>query len=224
MKLLIVEDEKELARAIIDYLNQDNFLCETANTFDEAIEKLSLYDYECAVVDVMLPDGSGLEIVKYLKENHSDLGIIIASAKNALDDKIKGLEYGADDYITKPFHLSELSARIKSIIRRRKFNGETTITLEEIKIFPDKHEVFVKQNKLDLTSKEYDLLMYFISNKNRVLTKEAIAENLIGDHADMMDSFSFIYTHIKNLRKKIVNAGGGDRISSIYSIGYKFLA
>jgi len=223
MKLLIVEDEKELANSIKEYLSQDNYLCETVGTFDEALKKLELYHYDCSVVDIMLPDGNGLQLVKYLKDNHSNTGIIIASAKNALDDRIKGLELGADDYLTKPFHLSELSARIKSIIRRRNFNGENMMVLEDIKIQLEEREVYVNNTKIDLTGKEYVLLLYFMSNKNRVLTREAIAENLVGDQADMMASFNFIYTHIKNLRKKIIQAGGKDRIKTIYSIGYKFV-
>lgn len=223
MKLLIVEDEKELAASIKEYLEQDNFICEIAGTYDEALEKLELYKYECAVVDIMLPDGSGLELVEYLKKIHSSTGIIIASAKNALDDRLKGLDLGADDYLTKPFHLSELSARIKSIIRRRNFKGEKFVVLDDIKILPDERKVFIDNNEIELTGKEYDLLLYFIANKNRVLTREAIAENMVGDHADLMDSFNFIYTHIKNLRKKIISAGGKDRIKTIYSIGYKFL-
>jgi DNA-binding response OmpR family regulator len=223
MKLLIVEDEKDLAESIKEYLEQDNFICETAATFDEALEKLELYHYECAVIDIMLPDGSGLELVDHLKSIHSSTGIIIASAKNALDDRIKGLELGADDYLTKPFHLSELSARIKSIIRRRNFKGEKFVVLDDIKILLDERKVFIKNNEIELTGKEYSLLLYFMANKNRVLTREAIAENMVGDHADLMDSFNFIYTHIKNLRKKIISAGGKDRIKTIYSIGYKFL-
>ncbi len=223
MKILITEDEKELAKAVKEYLEQDGFLCETAYDFDEALEKLELYRYDCAVVDIMLPDGNGLDLVRHLKERHSDTGIIIVSAKNSLDDKINGLDLGADDYLTKPFHLSELSARVKSIIRRRNFKGENIILIDNIKILPNEREVFVNNNKLDLTAKEFDLLNFFVSNKNRVLTREAIAENLIGEHADFLDSFDFIYTHIKNLRKKIIAAEGKDRIKTIYSIGYKFL-
>ncbi len=223
MKLLIVEDVKELAASIKEYLEQDNFLCEIAGTYDEAIEKLELYNYDCAVVDIMLPDGNGLAIVEFLKKTHSTTGIIITSAKNALDDRIKGLELGADDYLTKPFHLSELSARIKSIIRRRNFNGENSILLEDIKIDIEKRQVYINETEINLTVKEYELLLYFAGNKNRVLTREAIAENMVGDQADLMDSFNFIYTHIKNLRKKIVEAGGKDRIKTIYSIGYKFI-
>ena len=224
MKLLIVEDERELAKAIKEYLLQDDFLCEIADTFEEALEKLGLYNYDCAVVDIMLPDGNGLQLVKHLKNKHSDTGIIIASAKNALDDRIKGLELGADDYLTKPFHLSELSARIKSILRRRYFNGENTIVLDDIKIKLDERQVYINDAEINLTVKEYELLLYFMGNKNRVLTREAIAENLVGDQADMMDSFNFIYTHVKNLRKKIIAGGGKDRIKTIYSIGYKFSA
>ncbi len=224
MKLLIIEDEKELAESIKDYLIQDDFLCEIAGTFEKALEKLELYNYDCAVVDIMLPDGNGLQLVKHLKNKHSDTGIIIASAKNALDDRIKGLKLGADDYLTKPFHLSELSARIKSIIRRRNFNGENTIVFDDIKIQLDERQVYINDVEINLTVKEYELLLYFMGNKNRVLTREAIAENLVGDQADMMDSFNFIYTHVKNLRKKIVAAGGKDRIKTVYSIGYKFTA
>ena len=224
MKILIIEDEKELALSVKGYLEQDNYLCEIANNFNEALEKLELYHYECAVVDIMLPDGSGLELVKYLKKIHSSTGIIVASAKNSLDDRIKGLKLGADDYLSKPYHLSELSARIKSILRRRNFNGNNTITLEEIEIKIEEREVFIKNNRIDLTAKEFDLLLYFTSNINRVLTREAIAEHLIGDQADLIDTFNFIYTHIKNLRKKIITSGGKDRIKTIYSTGYKFIS
>jgi len=223
MKILIVEDEKELAQSMKEYFEEDKFVCEIANTYDIALEKLELYAYDCAVVDIMLPDGNGLELIRHLKNKHSDTGIIIASAKNALDDRIKGLELGADDYLIKPFHLSELTARIKSIIRRRNFNGENTIILEDMKILPDERQVLINNVRIDLTAKEYDLLLYFVGNKNRVLTREAIAENLIGDQSEIMDSFNFIYTHVKNLRKKIIIAGGKDRIKTIYSIGYKFV-
>ncbi|HED37527.1 MAG TPA: response regulator transcription factor [Ignavibacteria bacterium] len=222
MKILIIEDEKDLANSAAEYLTGQNYKCELAYNYDEALDKLELYQYDCAVVDIMLPDGNGLELIKYLKERHSDSGIIIVSAKNALDDRIKGLNLGADDYLTKPFHLAELNARIDSIIRRRKFKGNEEVVFDELKIIPHSRLVFVNDITLDLTKKEYDLLLFFLSNKNKVLTREAIAENLLGDQADMMDSFDFIYSHVKNLRKKILNAKGKDRIKTIYSIGYKF--
>lgn len=223
MKLLIIEDENSLADSVVDYLRQEGFTCETALNYDDALFKINMYQYDCIIVDIMLPGGSGLDLVEFLKEKHSHTGIIIISAKNALNDKIRGLDTGADDYLTKPFHLPELNARIKSIIRRKAFEGEQEIVIGDLKILIQANQVFVKNNLLDLTKKEFDLLIFFVTNKNRVLTKEAIAENLLGDHADLMDSFSFIYTHIKNLRKKIMNAGGKDCIKTIYATGYKFI-
>lgn len=222
MKLLIVEDEKALSDAIVEYLTSEGYGCETALNFWAADEKVALYDYDCVLVDISLPDGSGFEVIKELKKRKSEAGIIIISAKNSLDDKITGLEIGADDYMTKPFHLSELNARIKSIIRRRNFNGQTTITANEIVIIPDEALVKVNNYPIELTKKEYDLLLFLLSNKNRVLTKESIAEHLWGDDMDTADSFDFIYTHIKNLRRKITEKGGKDYLKTIYGMGYKF--
>lgn len=222
MKLLIVEDEKALSDAIVEYLTSEGYGCETALNFWTADEKVALYDYGCVLVDISLPDGSGFEVIKELKKRKSEAGIIIISAKNSLDDKIKGLEIGADDYMTKPFHLSELNARIKSIIRRRNFSGQTTIVANEISIIPDEALVKVNNQPIELTKKEYDLLLFLLSNKNRVLTKESIAEHLWGDDMDTSDSFDFIYTHIKNLRRKITEKGGNHYLKTIYGMGYKF--
>jgi DNA-binding response OmpR family regulator len=222
MKILIIEDEKELARAIAGYLQKENHIPQVVHTYDEAIEKINLYKYDCILVDIGLPDGTGLEIISELKKNKSNTGIIIISARNSLGDKIAGLDTGADDYLTKPFHLGELNARIKSVIRRRSFGGENEILFNEIRILPEKMEIFVNKKPIILTRKEFDLLIYFLSNKDRVLTKEAIAEHLWGDEMDLADSFDFIYTHIKNLRKKILEKGARDYIRTIYGIGYKF--
>ena len=222
MKVLLIEDEKELSRSIETYLSQESFICETALNYDEAKEKINLYSYDCIIVDITLPDGNGLDIIRELKTNLLDTGIIIISAKNSLEDKITGLDIGADDYLSKPFHMSELNARIKSIIRRRSFSGNNEITMNEIRIIPHNMEVSVNDQEIILTKKEYDLLIFFIANKNRVLTKEAIAEHLWGDEIDSVDSFDFIYTHIKNLRKKILEKGGEDYIRTIYGMGYKF--
>jgi len=222
MKILLIEDEKELSRSIETYLAQESFICETALTYDQAREKINLYRYDCVVVDITLPDGNGLDIIRELKKNQLETGIIIVSAKNSVDDKITGLEIGADDYLAKPFHLAELNARIKSIIRRRSFSGKNEIRMNEIHIIPDEMEVFINDKQITLTKKEFDLLIFFISNKNRVLTKEAIAEHLWGDEIDLVDSFDFIYTHIKNLRRKILEKGGEDYIRTIYGMGYKF--
>ena len=222
MKILLIEDEKELSCSISEYLQKENYLCETVFNYENAIEKINLYHYDCIIVDINLPDGSGLNIIRALKKNKSETGIIVISARNSLDDKVTGLEIGADDYLTKPFHLPELNARIKSIIRRRNFGGVNEIVFNDLRILPEQMEVSVNGQSLVLTKKEYDLLVFFISNKDRILTREAIAEHLWGDEMDMADSFDFIYTHIKNLRKKIIEKGGEDYIKTMYGMGYKF--
>ncbi|MFD2514798.1 response regulator transcription factor [Pontibacter locisalis] len=222
MKVLVVEDEHVLKESIITYLRQEGYTCEHADNFRDASLKASDYTYACVIVDITLPGGSGLEIVRQLKENAPDTGIIIISAKNALNDKITGLELGADDYLTKPFHLSELNARLKSLIRRRSFSGQKTVQAGAITVLPDAAEASVDGERLNLTKKEYDLLLYFISNRKRVVTKDSIAEHLWGDHADTLDTLDFVYTHIKNLRRKLLTACGEDYIQTVYGLGYKF--
>ena len=222
MKVLIVEDNVELSRNIESYLSKEGSICETAYTYNQAIDKIISFSYDVIILDLMLPDGNGVDVLKTLKDELSEAGILIASAKNSLEDKLDGLDLGADDYITKPYHLSELNARIKAIYRRKNFKNQKFIECNEIKINTDAAEVFVSETQLDLTKKEYELLVYFIANQNRVITKQSIAEHLWGDHADFYDSFDFVYQHIKNLRKKIINAGGGDYINTIYGMGYKF--
>lgn len=222
MKILLVEDEKQLVESILGYLQKQGFICEAALNFLAAEDKLSVYDYDIVLLDINLPDGNGLNLLKFLKQEHPTTGILIVSAKNSLDDKIKGLDLGADDYITKPFHLAELNSRINAIIRRRNFNGQTKMTYSEIEVDPVSRQVIVGGNPVDLTKKEYDLLLYFIVNKSRVLTKEAIAEHIWGDNMYMADNFDLIYTHIKNLRKKLLEKGCGDYIKTVYGAGYKF--
>jgi len=222
MKLLIVEDEKALVDNICSYLSRSDVICEVAYTFREAQEKLVSFEYDIVLLDLMLPDGSGLHVLESLKQMNPETGVLILSAKNSLDDKIKGLQLGADDYLTKPFHLPELNARLNAIFRRRKFQGQKTIEFQEITINPDTHDVWVNEQQMVLTVKEYELLLFFISNKNLVLTKQTIAEHLWGDNVDFLDSFDFVYQHIKNLRKKITAEGGEDYIKTIYGLGYKF--
>ncbi|HSH50914.1 MAG TPA: response regulator transcription factor [Bacteroidales bacterium] len=222
MKLLIVEDNFQLADDLSRFLNENGFIVEIAETLELAKEKVELYHYELIILDIGLPDGSGLDVIKLLKKRKSDSGILIVTAKNAIEDKVKGLELGADDYITKPFHKAELNARVRSIIRRKKFNGSNVILINKIEIDLNSMAVKVDDKELDLTRKEYDLLLYFIYNKNRVLTKESIAEHLWGDHIDQADNFDFIYNHIKNLRKKLQTAGADNHIRSVYGMGYKF--
>ncbi len=223
MKILIIEDEKDLRESMQSYLEQEGFLCETSKGFKDGFEKVNIYEYDCYVVDIMLPGGSGIQLIKEIKKAKKKGGIIIVSANNSLENKIEGLEIGSDDYLTKPFHLSELTARIKSIIRRRSFDGNSEISFNEIRINTDSREVKVGDKNIVLTTKEFELLIYFISNKGRVITKDSIVEHLWGDDMDQADSFDFIYTHIKNLRKKLVNAGSKDYLTTVYGIGYKFL-
>ncbi len=223
MNILLIEDEKVLLNSISDYLENEGYHVETVSTFAEATEKINLYSYECILVDIGLPDGNGLDVISELKKSRKLSGVIIISAKHALEDKLKGLEIGADDYLTKPFDMAELNARVKAIIRRKNFKGQTDIVFNEIRIDPNKRQVFVNHTEIILTRKEYELLLYFVSNPKWIITKESIAEHLWGDHMDMADSFDFIYTHIKNLRKKIVEFGKADYIQTVYGVGYKFI-
>ena len=222
MKVLIVEDDRSLNTAIIDYLKLEGHICETAITYRQAINKIADNSYDCIILDIGLPDGNGLDIIKELKANKSTDGILILSAKSALDDKITGLKTGADDYITKPFHFAEMSARINSIYRRNNLLGYNEISFNEIKVITSDNKVYVNDNSLDLTRKEYDLLLFFVANNHRIITKESIVEHLWGDEVILTDSFDFVYTHVKNLRKKITEAGGKNYIKSIYGFGYKF--
>ncbi|MCB0822568.1 MAG: response regulator transcription factor [Bacteroidales bacterium] len=222
MKILVIEDELALLEEINQFLLKEEYVVETADAFDIAEDKIAIYHYDITIVDITLPGGSGLELIQNLKKRNSDTGILIISAKNSLDDKLTGLDIGADDYITKPFHLAELNARIKALIRRRYFKGAMEVSFNEIRINSEEKTVFVNDAKLTLTKKEYALIAFFIANKNRLITKESIAEHLWGDHIDLVDNFDFIYTHINNLRKKIEAAGGTDYLRTVYGMGYKF--
>lgn len=222
MKILVIEDNVELLQDIKNFLEQEGNVCEIAPDYKSAYMKVGIFPYDILVVDITLPDGNGLDIIREVKKENIDAGIIIISAKNAVGDKVHGLEVGADDYLTKPFYLAELNARIKALYRRKVYKGSTEVVFNEIRIKPEKHEVYVNDRLLTLTKKEFDIIHFFVVNKDRLLTKEAIAEHLWGDHIEMADSFNFIYTHLANLRKKIAESGGKDYIKSIYRVGYKF--
>jgi DNA-binding response OmpR family regulator len=222
MKILIIEDEKQLATSIGTYLSDENYLCEFAENFAEAIEKVHLHDYDCILLDLMLPGGNGLKILEEIKMMDKEEGVIIISAKDSVDDKIQGLQIGADDYLAKPFHLSELAARVFSVIRRKQFGNTNIIRQNEIKIDLLAKTAMANEKEIPLTKKEFDLLIYFISNKNRVISKSALAEHISGDVADMFDNFDFVYAHIKNLKKKLNDAGCANYLKTLYGSGYKW--
>jgi len=222
VKILIIEDEIELSKSIAEYLSGGIYLCEFATTFTQAMNKIEMFQYDCIVLDIMLPDGNGLAILEELKKQNKQDGVIIVSAKNALEDKIEGLQLGADDYLTKPFHLSELMARIYSIIRRKQFNNSNIIIQNELQIDLLAKTVMINDKNINLTKKEFDLLLYFIGNKNKVISKSTLAEHLSGDLADMLDSHDFVYAHVKNLKKKLYDAGCEHYLKTVYGTGYKW--
>lgn len=222
MKVLIVEDEIKLLQNILSYLEEENYVCEGTGEFEDAMEKIYLYDYDCYVVDIMLGEENGLDLIKFLKEEKKEGGIIIISAKDSIEDKLIGLNLGSDDYLTKPFHLSELNARIKAVLRRNVNKGQNVLEFNEIKVNLDSEQVFVKEKKIDLTVKEFQLLFYFLINRNKVLRKQSIVEHLWKDDHDF-SSYDFLYTHLTNLRKKLSDASCKDYINTIYGIGYRFI-
>lgn len=222
MKLLIIEDEQELANSIESYLTGNSFVCECATNKNIAIDKIATYEYDCILLDLMLPDGNGFEILKELKKQNKSDGVIIISAKETLETKLEGFNLGADDYLTKPFHLAELMVRIQALIRRKNFKGNTIVYFNEISIDLLAKTVKVNNNNIDVTKKEIDLLLYLVGNENKVLSKSAIAEHLSGDMADMLDNHDFVYAHIKNLKNKLKGADGNDYIKTVYGLGYKW--
>lgn len=222
MKILIIEDEHKLSDSIVSYLRGEKYLCEQAFTFDEAFMKVSTYDYDCILLDLMLPKGNGLDILRTIRKRRTPAGVIIVSAKDSIDDKVKGLQIGADDYIAKPFHLAELSMRIYALIRRREFSANNIFENNGITINLLDKTVKVADKPVSLTKSEYELLLFFISNRNRVISKSALAEHLSGEIADMMDNHDFVYPHIKNLKAKLAAAGCKDCIHNVYGMGYKW--
>lgn len=221
MKILIVEDEPSLRELIQRSLEKERYVVEAAADFNSALCKIEDYDYDCVLLDIMLPDGNGLNLLERLKAMHKRENVIIISAKDSLEDKVLGLELGADDYLPKPFHLAELNARIKSVIRRQHHDGEVDIRLGNIRILLDKYQVLIDEKEVELNRKEYDILLYFINRPGRLVNKNTLAESVWGDHIDQVDNFDFIYAQIKNLRKKLKDAGATAEIKAVYGFGYK---
>ena len=221
MKILIIEDEPSLRELIQRSLEKERYVVEAAADFQSGLRKIEDYDYDCVLLDIMLPDGNGLNLLEQLKKMRKRENVIIISAKDSLDDKVLGLELGADDYLPKPFHLAELNARIKSVIRRQRRDGEMDIRLANIRIVPDTFQVFVDDKEIELNRKEYDILLYFANRPGRLVNKNTLAESVWGDHIDQVDNFDFIYARIKNLRKKLKDAGALAELKAVYGFGYK---
>ncbi len=222
MKLLIVEDDHEIQESIVDYLQPEGYVCEQAFDMVSAQDKITSFSYDCVLIDINLPDGSGLDLIQGLKNMKKSAGIIVITARDAINDRVKALEFGADDYLVKPFNLAELNARIKSLLRRIQFHGDNQITAGNITILPEKFQAEINGKNLDLTKKEFELLLFFVSNTGRVIAKESLAGRLWGDDMDLSYSYDFVYAQIKNLRKKLKENGAGDPIQTIYGVGYKF--
>ena len=223
MKILVVEDEPSLQEVIRNTLEKERYIVEVADNLNGAIEKTGVYDYDCILLDIMLPDGSGLELLQHLKQNRKKENVIIISAKDSIDDKIAGLDLGADDYLAKPFHLAELVARVRSVLRRKHRDGEHTISVGNVTLFPDNFMVQVAGNPIELSRKEYDILHYFINRNGRLVSKSALAEAVWGDYIDQADNYDFIYAQMKNLRKKLADAGADIEIKAVYGAGYKLV-
>jgi len=223
VKILVIEDEPQLLSNIKESLEKEKFLVETAADYHSAIDKIFIYEYDCILLDIMLPNGNGLNILAKLKKDGKSENVIIISAKDSLDDKLKGLELGADDYLTKPFHLAELNARVKAVLRRQQLNGKDTIEFANIVLNLKERTFIVNDQNVLLNRKEFDILNYFLLNKNRLVTKSALAEHVWGDNSDNADNFDFVYYQIKNLRKKLQSANAEIEIESIYGIGYKLI-
>lgn len=221
MKILIVEDESALRELIQRSLEKERYVVEAVGDFTSAIRKIEDYDYDCILLDIMLPDGNGLTLLEQLKKRHKRENVIIISAKDSLEDKVQGLELGADDYLPKPFHLAELNARIRSVIRRHQQEGEAEIRLENIRMVPHQFQTFVNDKAVELNRKEYDILLYFVNRPGRLVNKSTLAESVWGDHIDQVDNYDFIYAQIKNLRKKLKEAGSIPELKAVYGFGYK---
>jgi DNA-binding response OmpR family regulator len=221
VKLLIIEDEHSLLKSIVQYFTQEKFLCETAISYDEGIRKIEDFQYDCIILDINLPGGSGLQLLKYLRQNKNKDGVIIISARDSLDDRITGLDIGADDYLTKPFHLSELNARVRALIRRKKAEGANILELGNLKVDLQARSALSAGQPIPLSRIEYDLMLFLMINKNRVVSRQAIAEHIHDGPSEQVPSTDFVYSHIKNLKRKLKEKGCHDIIHTVYGLGYK---
>ena len=223
MKILIVEDEPSLREIMYRALVQEQYVVETASSFFEADAKIAGYNYDCILLDIMLPDGNGLRLLEHLKKLNKRENVIIISARSSLEDKVLGLELGADDYLPKPFHTAELKARIKSVLRRGRNKGDFGLSLGNVLFDIESNRVWVNDTELPLLKKEFDILLYFMQRPNHIVDKIVLAEAVWGDHVDQADNFNFVYAQIKNLRNKLIEAKATIEIKAIYGFGYKLV-
>lgn len=223
MKILVIEDEPGMRDNIVQSLQKEMYIVETADDFYSAQKKIGVYDYDCILLDIGLPGGSGLDILKELKKDGKEGGVIIVSAKDSIDDKVNGLDLGADDYLAKPFHMAELHARVKSVIRRKTIGGDAMLIINNLTIDAGQRIASVDGKSLELNRKEFDVLLYLAINKNRLVNKMALAERVWGDYIDEVNSFDFVYSQIKNLRKKLKDSEASVEIQAVYGVGYKLI-
>ena len=223
MKILVIEDNADLREIIVRSLEKERYVVETAADYSSARTKVFVYEYDCVLLDIMLPDGNGLDLLRELAARGKRGNVIIISAKDSIDDKVNGLELGADDYLAKPFHLAELHARIRSVLRRNSQGGADTITIGNVAVNTDSFTVEVDGKDLGLGRKEYDILHYLVNRKGRLIDKQTLAEAVWGDNIDQADNFDFVYAQMKNLRKRLKAAGAGIEIKTIYGFGYKLI-
>lgn len=223
MKILIVEDEESLAELTSGALKKEGFIVETAADYVSAEARLASYLYDCVILDVMLPGGSGLDLLRRLKAGGSKTNVIITSARDSVGDKVDGLELGADDYLAKPFHIAELVARIRSVARRSTNSGSFSFVHGNVTLEPETGRVTVAGREVQLLKKEFDILEYFMQRPGHIVDKAVLAEAVWGDHMDQADDFQFVYAQVKNLRRKLDAAGADIEIKSIYGFGYKLV-
>lgn len=222
MKLLIIEDDASLREIMQRALQGEGYIVESAATYFDACDKIAGYSYDCIMLDIMLPDGNGLKLLEQIKKIGNESRVIIISARDSLDDKITGLDLGADDYLAKPFYMAELSARIKSVMRRGSGAVNNTMTAGNITLDLGSRRINIDGKDVPLLKKEFDILLYFMQRPGHIVDKAVLAEAVWGDHIDMVDNFQFVYAQIKNLRKKLSEAGASINIKAVYGFGYKF--